>query len=270
MNRTYSQKQNLWCCFDNRTRLIRCAIWLAMLLVTAISWNWIARHTTWEFVLDAHRQGLDLASRMLPPNWRHAQRLWLPIWDTINIATLGTSGAIIMALPVALLAARNLNTIVPLRWLAMLLIVVSRSVNSLIWAMLFVAVLGPGTLAGVLAITMRSIGFVAKLIYEAFEEIDPVPIEAMRAVGATPLLVFIYGFLPQILPAATGISLLRWDINIRESTVLGLVGAGGIGLQLSASVNSLQWQNAAVVFLMIIGLVLFSEFASARLRRRLI
>jgi phosphonate transport system permease protein len=152
------------------------------------------------------------------------------------------------------------------RPLALLLIVSSRSINSLIWALLLVSVIGPGVLAGTVAIALRSIGFVAKLLYEAIEEIDGSQVEAITATGAGRGQVVTFGIVPQILPAFAGISVFRWDINIRESTVLGLVGAGGIGLQLQASVNVLAWPQVTTIFLVIFATVLVSEWVSARVR----
>lgn len=260
----------VWKRFGPRHRLTQLALWLLVTAATLLSWRWISNQTLWVFVLDAHTQAADLANRMFPPNWPHLQTLWGALWDTLNVATLGSAAAILLATPVALLAAANLNPLRPLRTLALLIIVTSRSINSLIWALLFVSILGPGTLAGICAIAMRSVGFIAKLLYEAIEEIDPLQVEAIRATGASNPQVFSYGFLPQILPAFTGITLLRWDINIRESTVLGLVGAGGIGLQLDAAVNTLRWQDASVIFTAIFILVLLSEFLSASIRKKLV
>jgi phosphonate transport system permease protein len=198
-------------------------------------------------------------------------QLWRPLWDTLNIATLGTLLALGISVPVAFFAASNTT---PSRWLvrplALLIIVTSRSVNSLIWALLLVIILGPGVLAGVIAIALRSIGFIGKLLYEAIEEIDPRPVEAIRATGAGSGQVLDYAIVPQILPAFVGIALFRWDINIRESTVLGVVGAGGIGLQLKASVETLAWPQVTLIFLVILATVVVSEWVSARVRHALI
>ncbi|MCB1647217.1 MAG: ABC transporter permease subunit, partial [Pseudomonadales bacterium] len=131
-------------------------------------------------------------------------------------------------------------------------------------------ILGPGVLAGIIAITLRSVGFLAKLLYEAIEEIDTTQVEAITATGASQLQVLNYGIWPQILPAFAGNAVFRWDINIRESTVLGLVGAGGIGLQLQASINIVAWQQVSVILLCILGTVIFSEWISAKVRARLL
>ena len=125
-------------------------------------------------------------------------------------------------------------------------------------------------LAGVLAIGFRSIGFCAKLLYEAIEEIDPVQVEAVTATGAGRGQQLVYGIVPQILPAFAGISVFRWDINIRESAVLGLVGAGGIGLQLDSSIATLAWTQVSLILLVILATVIVSEWVSARIRHAII
>lgn len=176
-----------------------------------------------------------------------------------------------MAFPIAFLAARNTTPSRRfIRPLALLIIVSSRSINSLIWALLLVAILGPGVLAGIIAIALRSIGFVAKLLYEGIEEINPIPLEAIRATGASELQVIDYAITPQIMPAFLGISLFRWDINIRESTILGLVGAGGIGLQLQASLGMLAWPQVSLIILVILGTVVLSEALSSKLRKAIL
>ncbi|MEE4235864.1 MAG: ABC transporter permease subunit, partial [Anderseniella sp.] len=136
--------------------------------------------------------------------------------------------------------------------------------------LLLVAVIGPGVLAGILAIGFRSIGFVAKLLYEAIEEIDETQVEAISATGASRAQIIDYAIVPQVLPAFWGISVFRWDINIRESTILGLVGAGGIGLQLQASLNVLAWPQVTLIFLVILATVFISEWVSAKVRQAII
>ncbi len=244
--------------------------WLAGVSLFLLCWKVISDNTMWVFVQDAPKQGADLISRMLPPDWAYSNRLWKALWDTINIATLGTILGIIMAFPCAFLAARNTTPHPIIRSFALIIIVSSRSINSLIWAMLLVTILGPGILAGILAIALRSIGFVGKLLYEAIEEIHPTPVEAITATGASRMQVMSYAVLPQVMPAFAGISIYRWDINIRESTVLGLVGAGGIGLQLNAAINSLAWDRVSIIFILIFATVLVSEYISAKVRKAFI
>jgi phosphonate transport system permease protein len=245
--------------------------WLALVALFVFCWERMNRDTIWAFVLDAPTQAADIASRMVPPRWSYIDKLWQPLWDTLNIATLGTLLAILLAVPVAFLAARNTSPSPTfIRPIALLVIVSSRSINSLIWALLLVSVVGPGVFAGVIAIAIRSIGFIAKLLYEAIEEIDQNQVEAITATGAGRAQVLAYGIVPQILPAFAGITVFRWDINIRESTVLGLVGAGGIGLQLQGSLNILAWPQVTLIFIVILGTVVLSEWVSAKVRHAII
>ena len=178
---------------DRRRQLTLWISWLAGTLATLQCWRAVSSRTTWRFAADAPAQAADLFSRMLPPSWSSLLVLGRPLWDTVNIATLGTLLALAAAVPVALAAARNTAPHPTLRPIALLAIVCSRSINSLLWALLLVTVLGPGVLAGILAIAFRSLGFVAKLLYEAIEEIDPVPVEAVAATGASRPQVLAYG-----------------------------------------------------------------------------
>jgi len=260
--------------WQRRARSRQFAIWFGWLAGTALfvyCWQLISETTMWVFFWDSPRVAGDIFSRMVPPRWSYIEVIWLPLWDTINIATLGTALAIVLAVPVAFLAARNTTPSVTfVRPIALLIIVSSRSINSLIWALLLVSIIGPGIFAGIIAIGLRSIGFIAKLLYEAIEEIDESQVEAVTATGAAGPQVLSYGIVPQVLPAFAGISVFRWDINIRESTVLGLVGAGGIGLQLQASLNILAWPQVTLILIAIFATVIVSEWVSARVRHAII
>lgn len=251
--------------------LARWVMWLIGVAIFVVCWDRISQATTWFFVWDAPRIAGDIWDRATPPKWEYIAQLGRPIWDTFNIATLGTLIALVLAVPVAFLAARNTSpSAVFIRPIALLIIVSTRSINSLIWALLLIAVIGPGVFAGVIAIAIRSIGFCAKLLYEAIEEIDTLQVEAITATGASRLQVMAYGIVPQILPAFAGIAVFRWDINIRESTVLGLVGAGGIGLQLSSSLNVLAWPQVSLILIVILAAVVISEWVSAKVRGAII
>jgi phosphonate transport system permease protein len=268
-----SQQGNLkvWHRFDRKQQWISWAGWLTGTIIFVYCFQLISEKTFWMFVWDAPTQVGDLAYRMIPPTWGYFDKIWKPLWDTINIATLGTLLAIIIAVPIAFIAAANTTPSTKfVRPFALLAIVSSRSINSIIWALLLVAIVGPGLFAGIIAIGLRSVGFIAKLLYEAIEEIDPKQVEAIQATGAGRLQVLTYGIVPQILPAFAGISVYRWDINIRESTVLGLVGAGGIGLQLNASIMELAWSKVSLILIAIIITVIFSEWISAKVRHAII
>lgn len=264
----YSQ---VWTHRTPRKRLLMWLGWLALVALFVWCWQLMTANTIWAFVWDAPKQAADIGARMMPPRLSYIPELLEPMWDTLNIATLGTVAGVIMAGPVAFCAARNTTPSTRiLRPVALFIIVASRSINSLIWALLLVAIIGPGILAGIVAIAIRSIGFVGKLLYEAIEETDARQIEAVQATGASGLQVLNYGIVPQIMPAFWGISVFRWDINIRESTILGLVGAGGIGLKLQASLNVLAWPQVTVILIMILCTVVVSEWVSAKMRRAII
>jgi phosphonate transport system permease protein len=168
------------------------------------------------------------------------------------------------------LAAHNIVPFASINYAAKFLLVSSRSVNSLVWALLFVAIVGPGALAGTLAIAFRSIGFVGKLFGEALEEAQPGPIEALKAAGAPATSIFLKGYWPQVLPAFWAIALFRWDISVRESAVLGLVGAGGIGMAIDSAMNLFQWDRVAVMLIAIFAVVLIAELLVTYIRKRLI
>ncbi|KPF72569.1 phosphonate ABC transporter permease [Bosea sp. AAP35] len=261
----------LWQRRTSRAEWLHFAGWFALLLLFVFTWQVMTQDTIWAFVLDAPRQAADIGSRMWPPRWSYMSAVWKPLWDTINMATLGTLLAIVLAVPIAFLTARNTTPSATfIRPIALLVIVSSRSINAIIWALVLVTILGPGVLAGILAIALRSIGFIAKLLYEAIEEINVEPVEAIRATGASPQQVLAWGIWPQITPAFAGITVFRWDINIREATVLGLVGAGGIGVNLESSMNTLAWPQVTLLLLVILATVVVSEWVSAKIRHAII
>lgn len=245
--------------------------WLAGVALTVFCWRVMTESTIWDYVWDAPTQAADIGGRMVPPRWSYFPNIVKPLWDTLNIATLGTLLAVFISVPIAFLAARNTTPSVAfVRPVAIFVIVSSRSINAIIWALLLVSILGPGILAGIIAIALRSIGFIGKLLYEAIEEIDAKQVEAISATGASGPQTLAYAIVPQIMPAFAGITVFRWDINIRESTVLGLVGAGGIGLNLESSLNTLAWPQVTLILLVILGTVIVSEWISARIRHAII
>lgn len=259
----------VWRRFTAAQRLARFAVHLA--IVAAIVAAIRSVEVIPEFLVDAPEQMVDLFARMWPPDWSHyPQTVHDALMDTIHIATLGTLLALVMALPVGVLAAHNLVPSTPVNLLAKLVLVSSRSVNSLVWALLFVGIFGPGALAGTLAIAFRSIGFVGKLFGEALEESQKGPIEALVAAGAPWTSRMSFGYWPQVKPAFWSIALFRWDINVRESAVLGLVGAGGIGMALDSALNLFQWDRVAVILVAILAVVVAAEVIVTRVRRRLI
>lgn len=250
-------------------RMLRYALWLFMVWALVQS----LRHVEVipEFLYDAPEQMGDMLTRMWPVDWSHyPDTIHSALMETLHMATLGTLLSLPLAVPLGLLMASNLTRNRALNFIARVLLVSSRSVNSLVWALLFVAIFGPGPLAGMLAIALRSVGFVGKLIAEAIEQTPRGPIEALQAAGASTLAQVWYGYWPQIKPAFWSVALLRWDINIRESGVLGLVGAGGIGMALDTALNLFHWNRVALVLLAIFAVVLIAEVVVLQIRKRVL
>ena len=258
-----------WWRFTPAQRLARFAVYLALAIAIVASARTV--EIVPEFLSDAPEQMRDLLSRMWPIAFYHyPQGVHDALVETLHIASLGTILAVLMALPIGILSANNITSNRPLNYFGKLLLVSSRSVNSLVWALLFVAVFGPGALAGTLAIAFRSIGFVGKLAAEALEEANRGPIEALQAAGAPWLSLLTKGYWPQVAPAVWSVALFRWDINVRESAVLGLVGAGGIGMALDTAMNLFQWDRVAMVLLAIFVVVIAAEVVVTQVRRRVI
>ncbi|MFM8346236.1 MAG: phosphonate ABC transporter, permease protein PhnE [Betaproteobacteria bacterium] len=258
-----------WHRHSSRERLARFALSLAVLAAVVVSIRSV--EVIPEFLLDAPEQVQDLLVRMWPVNFGfYPDGVHDALVDTLHIATLGTLIAIMLALPIGVLSARTLVRSRLINMAARLILVATRSVNSLIWALLFVAIFGPGALAGTLAIACRSIGFVGKLIGEALEEAEPGSIEALRAAGAPWLSVLLHGYWPQLSPTFWSVLLLRWDINIRESSVLGLVGAGGIGMALDTALNLFQWTRVSLILLSIFVIVIAAEIMVTQIRKRVL
>ncbi len=264
---TPNKHPEVWKKFTPVQTLLRLIAYMIVVLIAV--WALSDLDITWFYFLDAHKQIADMAVRMWPPDVRFVQNLTRPLIETIHIATLGTAGSVIIAFPLAFLAAKN-TTYNPATWfIGRLVLVTSRSVNTVVWGLLFVAIFGPGPMAGIWAIAFRSIGFVGKLISEAIEEIDPGVVEAMEATGASRLQVLLMGILPQVMPVIVGTTVYRWDINIRESTVLGFVGAGGIGILLYSSINQFLWREVTLTLIAIFCIVILSELLSATVRKKI-
>ena len=266
---TEATRDPIWRRFTPAQRVARFAVYLAIVAAVVVSIQTV--EVIPEFLADAPEQVADLFARMWPIDFAYYPRgVHHALMETIHIASLGTLLALILALPVGLLAAHNICPSTPVNLLARFVLVSSRSVNSLVWALLFVGIFGPGALAGTLAIAFRSIGFVGKLFGEALEETSHGPIEALDAAGAPPVSLLTFGYWPQVKPAFWSIALFRWDINVRESAVLGLVGAGGIGMTLDAALNLFQWERVAVILAAIFAIVILAEVLVTIVRKRVL
>lgn len=258
-----------WERFTPAERLARFSFYLCA--VALFMWSVRTVEVIPEFLYDAPAQVQDLFNRMWPLDLAYYPvGLHTPLMETLHIATLGTLLAIVLAVPVGLMGANNITKMPLLNWFAKLILVSSRTVNSLVWALLFVAMFGPGALAGAVAIGFRSVGFCGKLIAEALEEAKEGPVEALKAAGAPWPTVLLKGYWPQVAPAFWGILLFRWDINVRESAVIGLVGAGGIGMALDTALNLFEWDRVGVILLCIFTIVILAEIFVTNIRKRII
>jgi len=209
--------------------------------------------------------GAEFLGEMVPVNFSRWQLLVSNLLETVEIAVIASAFGILFSLPVGLLSARNL---MPswLTWPARLFIVLCRSFHPVIFAILFVKAVGFGPLAGILTLIFASIGFIGKLFAEAIEEISLKPVEALQASGAPFISVILYAVLPQVQNRFIGFASYQFDANLRNSTMVGIVGAGGIGGTLFAAFQRFDYDFLAAILLSIIALVMVSEFISLRVK----
>jgi phosphonate transport system permease protein len=211
----------------------------------------------------------DIIRRAMPPDFGEINKIWWPTLETVDIAIFGTIGGVVMAVPLAVLAADNVTPSRALYYAARGLIGVARSVPDLVWALLFVTAVGLGPFPGALALAVHSIGMLGRLFAETIEHMEMAPIDALSLTGARRLQVFTHGVIPSVLPSLTGITLYRLDENIRSSLVLGFVDAGGIGFELLSAMNLFQYRLVSLYLIVTFVLVLAAERLSAVVRARL-
>ncbi len=208
-----------------------------------------------------------LLGEMLPPDFTNWSSWVKPLLHTLAMSVAGTALAVAFSSVLGFLAARN-TTPHPLVYAAARGVLnVLRSVPELIMGIVFVAAVGFGALPGVLALGLHSVGMIGKFFAESIEHADPGPVEAVRAAGARPLQVVLHGVLPQVLPQMMDTVFYRWEYNFRASTVMGMVGAGGIGFELMGSLRIMQYQEVAAILLVILLMVTLVDASGAWLRR---
>ena len=240
----------------------------ALLLVAlgVLHWSAEGAQLSWGDLASGLPQIGDFLGRSLPPDLSILPRLWRPALETLQIALWGTLLGILLAVPMGFLAARNLHRN---RWLQQgtrQMLNVIRSINELILALVFVSAVGLGPFPGVLALALHGVGMLGKFFAESIEEIDQGPIEALRATGATSLQVIAFGVLPQVVTAWIAVVLYRFEVNLRSATVLGMVGAGGLGFELVGSLKLFKYQETATCILVITLMVVLADLLSSRLR----
>ncbi|OGK10696.1 MAG: phosphonate ABC transporter, permease protein PhnE [Candidatus Riflebacteria bacterium RBG_13_59_9] len=215
----------------------------------------------------------EILAQIIHPDWSILPRLVVLMNETVEIALLGTLLAIVISFPLSFLAAKNLmlgSTTGSLVYASVRLVFnVLRAFEPVMLGLVFVLMVGIGPFPGVLALGLHSVGMLGKLFSESIEDIDPGPVEAVEACGGNRFQVIWYGILPQVAPSFLAFSIYRWDINIRMSIILGIVGAGGIGFMLIQYLNMFQYRKFSTAFILILLVVTVLDYASAWLRTRL-
>ena len=223
----------------------------------------------WTFlVTDAGNMAIFI-SDFLRPDFTDIGLFVEKMIETVQIALWGSVLSIIVGVPCGLLSSNNIAPV----WIVQpmrRLMDAARAINELVFAILFVAAVGLGPFAGVMALFIHNLGVISKLFSEAVEAIDPRPVEGIRATGASRLQQVIYGVIPQVLPLWSSFSLYRFETLVRSATVLGIVGAGGIGFTFYESFRAFQYDRAAAVIVVVVVVVSVIDIISSQLRKRLI
>lgn len=211
----------------------------------------------------------QLFDEMVPPDFSRWQSWLRPLIDTLAMSIAGTALAVGISLPIALLAAKNTTPHPVIYHVSRTTLSALRSVPELIMGVIFVAAVGFGALPGVLALAIHSVGMVGKFYAEAIEHVDPKPVEAARAAGCGPFVTIVHAVLPQVAPQLADVTIYRWEYHFRASAVLGIVGAGGIGLELMAALRLLQYDQVSAILISILACVMVVDALGATLRRAL-
>jgi phosphonate transport system permease protein len=256
-------------CTRYRQRWLRKAAIGAVALLVAGGSAWYSRLLDFRRLVEGAPSAWQLLGEMWPPDFSQAGSWFKPLADTLSMSISGTLLGVAFSCPLALLAARNTTPHAVFYHAARGLLNLLRAVPELIMGIVFVAAVGFGVLPGVLALGLHSVGMVGKFYAEALEQVDPGPVEAVRAAGASPFQVIWHGMLPQIMPLLANVTIYRWEYHFRASTVMGMVGAGGIGFELISSLRIMQYREVSAILLVILVMVALMDAFSDALRRRL-
>ncbi len=238
--------------------------WVLMVLYAVYAANYL--DVSWTRFISGLGNGAEFLGEMIPVNFSRWELLVSNLFETVEIAIIASAFGVFFSLPIGLFAARNLMP--PwVTWPFRILIALCRSFHPVIFAILFVKAVGFGPLAGILTLIFASIGFIGKLFAEAIEEISLKPLEALRAAGAPFISVIVYAVLPQVQNRFIGFSSYQLDANLRNSTMVGIVGAGGIGGTLFAAFQRFDYDFLAAILISIIALVMVSEFISVQVKK---
>ncbi len=255
-------RQPLW------VRLRLWLIWAAVIAVLVWSWAPAEMYRVVGLITDYQNMATFLEG-FANPSFRYWETYLDEMIVTVQIAVWGTALAVIFGIPFAILSSSN---IVPI-WVVQpvrRLMDASRSINEIVFALMFVVAVGLGPVAGVLALAVHNLGIISKLFSEAVEAIDPRPVEGIRATGASRLQEVIFGVIPQVIPLWSSYTLYRFETNVRSATVLGIIGAGGIGHSLYENIRGFNYSETAAIVIIIVASVIVIDIISAQLRRMLV
>jgi phosphonate transport system permease protein len=241
---------------------------LALVVAAVLVSLWWAGMFDWERLSEGLPAIGVVVSEMIPPDFARWQQWVKPMVDTIAMSVAGTTLAVVLSLPLAFLAAKNTTPNRLVYSAARMLLNMLRSIPELIMGIIFVAAVGFGMLPGVLALGLHSVGMVGKFFAESIEHAHPAPIEAAQAAGARPLQVIAHGVIPQVFTQFADVVMYRWEYNFRASTVMGMVGAGGIGTELVGSLRLLDYPQVLAILIVILAAVSIVDGLSGYLRRK--
>lgn len=242
------------------------ALWL--LLASFVVWNAVSLQVDPARVARGLGRAWIVFGRAFPPDLERWELLVEGVVESLQMATLSTALGGLIGIPVAVMAARNVARL-PVYAAGRGIIALGRTFHEIIVAILFVKAVGFGPFAGMLTLTWGSVGFFGKLLAEQIERIDRDQVEAIRATGASRGAELVFGVLPQLLPRLVGLTIYQWDVHLRQSTIIGIVGAGGIGTTLYNSFARYDYDFSLAILLVIIALVLLGEAVSAVARKRI-
>jgi phosphonate transport system permease protein len=246
-------------------------VWNVGLLLAAVAlygWAWRGTEFEWRKLTGSVPHVWDFLTRMFPPDWSVQGNAWTALAETFQMALLGTTLGAVVSVPLGILAARNLSPRWVSWWMRGLLNLI-RTVPSIVWGLIFVAAVGLGPFAGVLALSCYCVGYLGKYYYETFETMDEHAAQALRLAGASGAQIFQYAILPQSLPLLANYTLFILEYSIRAATILGVVGAGGVGFYLHVYLGQFDYPKAAALLLWLLVVVVVLDWLSGKLRARL-
>ncbi|MGZ4162877.1 MAG: phosphonate ABC transporter, permease protein PhnE [Tumebacillaceae bacterium] len=243
-------------------------IFVIMAVLYVVAWKGVNGKIS--DLIDGWPNIVNMMSQLFPPDWGYLTTILKPMLETVKMAIWGTTLGSLLAIPFTLLASRNVFLSKWVSGITRMILNLTRTLPDLLLASVFVAAVGIGPLAGVGALTVFSFGIVTKLAYESVETIDPGPLEAMTAVGANKIQFITFAVVPQALPSFVAFVLYTFEVCIRASAIWGLVGAGGIGMELSASLDNFLYDRVALIILFTLLIVIVIDTVSASIREKLL